>query len=41
MAGRTPKPPAGWDETLSAKPPKAPPAEGPAAGGPPIPAGQH
>ena len=41
MAGKTPKPPAGWDETLSAKPPKAPPAEGPAAGGPPIPAGQH
>jgi len=41
MAGRTPKPPAGWDENLSAKPPKAPPAEGPAAGGPPIPAGQH
>jgi cell division protease FtsH len=39
MAGRTPKPPAGWDETLSNKPPQAP-AEGPAAGGP-IPAGQH
>jgi cell division protease FtsH len=41
MAGKTPKPPAGWDENLSAKPPKAPPAEGPAAGGPPIPAAQH
>jgi cell division protease FtsH len=40
MAGRTPKPPVGWDDTLSNKPPKAP-AEGPAAGGPPIPAGQH
>jgi cell division protease FtsH len=38
MAGRTPKPPAGWDETLSNKPPQAPPAP---AGGPPIPAGQH
>jgi cell division protease FtsH len=40
MAGRTPKPPAGWDEALSNKPPKAP-AEGSAAGGPAIPAGQH
>jgi cell division protease FtsH len=40
MAGRTPKPPAGWDEALSNKPPQAP-AEGPAAGGGPIPAGQH
>jgi cell division protease FtsH len=40
MAGKTPKPPAGWDETLSSKPPQAP-AEGPAAGGGPIPAGQH
>ena len=40
MAGKTPKPPAGWDEALSNKPPQAP-AEGPAAGGPPIPAGQH
>jgi len=29
MAGKTPKPPAGWDETLSNKPPQAP-AEGPA-----------
>ncbi|HEY4212277.1 MAG TPA: ATP-dependent zinc metalloprotease FtsH [Steroidobacteraceae bacterium] len=42
MAGRTPKPPSGWDDSLSGgnKPPKAP-AEGPA--GPPIgsPAGQH
>ena len=43
IAGRTPKPPAGWDDSLgggSNKPPKAP-AEGPA--GPPIgsPAGQH
>jgi cell division protease FtsH len=41
MAGKSPQPPAGWDDTLSNKPPKAPPAEGPAAGGPPIPAGQH
>jgi cell division protease FtsH len=41
MAGRTPKPPVGWDEALSNKPPQAPPAEGPAAGGGPIPAGQH
>jgi cell division protease FtsH len=40
MAGRTPKPPVGWDEALSNKPPQAP-AEGPAAGGGPIPAGQH
>ncbi|MBV9697094.1 MAG: AAA family ATPase, partial [Gammaproteobacteria bacterium] len=39
MAGRTPKPPAGWDDTLSNPPPKAP-AEGTAPGGP-IPAGQH
>ena len=40
MAGKTPKPPAGWDEALSNKPPQAP-AEGPAAGGGPVPAGQH
>jgi cell division protease FtsH len=41
MAGRTPKPPAGWDDSLSNRPPKAP-AEGPVAGGGPvIPAGQH
>jgi cell division protease FtsH len=41
MAGRPPKPPAGWDDSLSNKPPKAP-AEGPAAGGPiGSPAGQH
>ena len=40
MAGKTPKPPAGWDEALSNKPPQAP-AEGPAAGGGPIRAGQH
>ncbi|HYM26796.1 MAG TPA: ATP-dependent metalloprotease, partial [Steroidobacteraceae bacterium] len=38
MAGNTPKPPKDWDETLSNKPPQAPPAP---AGGPPIPAGQH
>ena len=38
MAGKTPKPPTDWDETLSNKPPQAPPAP---AGGPPIPAGQH
>ena len=45
MAGRPPKPPAGWDDTLSNRPPRAP-AEGPAApapGGTAIgpPAGQH
>jgi cell division protease FtsH len=39
MAGKSPTPPDGWDESLSNKPPQAP-AEGPAAGGP-IPAGQH
>jgi len=40
-AGRPPKPPAGWDDTLSNKPPKAP-TEGTAAGGPiGTPAGQH
>ncbi len=39
MAGKAPKPPDGWDESLSNKPPQAP-AEGPAAGGA-IPAGQH
>ena len=42
MAGKPPKPPAGWDDTLSNKPPKSPPAEGPATGGPiGSPAGQH
>ncbi len=40
MAGKLPKPPAGWDEALSNKPPKTP-AEGSAAGGPAIPASQH
>ena len=41
MAGKVPKPPAGWDEALSNKPPKSPPAEG-AQGGPiGSPAGQH
>jgi cell division protease FtsH len=35
MAGRVPKPPAGWDESLSSKPPKAEPPSGA------IPAGQH
>jgi cell division protease FtsH len=35
MAGRTPKPPAGWDDTLPNKPPKAEPPSGA------IPAGQH
>jgi cell division protease FtsH len=45
MAGRPPKPPAGWDETLSNRPPRAPsegpaaPATGSTAIGPP--AGQH
>jgi cell division protease FtsH len=38
MAGREPKPPAGWDDALSNKPPSSPPAP---AGGPAIPAGQH
>jgi cell division protease FtsH len=39
MAGKEPKPPAGWDDTLSNKPPPTtPPAP---AGGPAIPAGQH
>jgi cell division protease FtsH len=37
MAGKTPKPPVGWDDSLSNKPPPAPAP----AGGPPIPAGQH
>jgi cell division protease FtsH len=32
MSGKAPKPPAGWDDTLSNKPPKSP-TEGPAAGG--------
>ena len=40
MAGKTPQPPADWDDTLSNKPPTSP-AEGPVAGGPVIPAGQH
>jgi len=35
MAGRTPKPPAGWDDTLPSKPPKAEPPSSA------IPAGQH
>jgi cell division protease FtsH len=40
MAGRPPRPPAGWDETLGNRPPRgAPPAEGPAPIG--SPAGQH
>jgi cell division protease FtsH len=38
MAGKAPKPPAGWDDTLSNKPAAPPPAP---AGGPAIPAGQH
>jgi len=40
MAGRTPKPPKDWDETLSNKPPKAP-AEGTPGGSIGSPAGQH
>jgi cell division protease FtsH len=41
MSGKAPKPPAGWDDTLSNKPPKSP-TEGPAPGGPiGSPAGQH
>ena len=35
IAGRVPKPPAGWDDSLSSKPPKAEPPSGA------IPAGQH
>jgi cell division protease FtsH len=37
MAGKEPKPPVGWDDSLSNKPPPAPAP----AGSPPIPAGQH
>ncbi|HLJ39095.1 MAG TPA: ATP-dependent zinc metalloprotease FtsH [Steroidobacteraceae bacterium] len=37
MAGRTPKPPAGWDDSLSSKPPPKP-SEPPGGA---IPAGQH
>jgi cell division protease FtsH len=37
MAGKEPKPPAGWDDSLSNKPPTAPAP----AGTPVIPAGQH
>ncbi|HLY51829.1 MAG TPA: hypothetical protein VKQ31_02355, partial [Steroidobacteraceae bacterium] len=37
MAGRTPKPPPGWDESLSNKPPPKP-SEPPGGA---IPAGQH
>jgi cell division protease FtsH len=37
MAGKVPKPPVGWDDSLSNRPPPAPAP----AGGPPIPAGQH
>jgi cell division protease FtsH len=45
MAGRPPKPPAGWDDALSNRPPRAP-TEGPAAPAPGStaigpPAGQH
>ncbi len=40
MSGKPPRPPAGWDDTLSNKPPKSP-AEGPAAGPIGSPAGQH
>ena len=36
MAGRTPRPPKDWDDTLSNKPPQSP-----APAGGPIPAGQH
>ena len=39
MAGKPPKPPVGWDESLSNKPPKSP-SEG-AAGPIGSPAGQH
>jgi cell division protease FtsH len=42
MAGRPPKPPSGWDDTLSNRPPPLAPAEGPAPGGAlGSPAGQH
>ncbi|MGH8294383.1 MAG: ATP-dependent zinc metalloprotease FtsH [Steroidobacteraceae bacterium] len=48
MAGRPPKPPAGWDDSLSSRPPRTPaeggtPAPAPGPGGTAIgpPAGQH
>ena len=37
MAGKAPKPPPGWDDSLSNRPPTAPAP----AGTPVIPAGQH
>ena len=37
MAGKEPKPPAGWDDSLSNRPPTAPAP----TGTPVIPAGQH
>ena len=40
MAGRPPRPPSGWDENLSNKPPKAP-ADGTQPGTLGSPAGQH
>ena len=36
MAGRVPKPPAGWDDTVSNHRPPMPPASGPVAGVPPL-----
>jgi cell division protease FtsH len=41
MAGKAPRPPRDWDENLSNKPPKAPPAEGAPSGPIGSPAGQH
>ena len=41
MDGKAPQPPAGWDDTLPNKPPRRPRPKAAAAGGPPIPAGQH
>lgn len=35
MAGRTPKPPPGWDESIANHRPPMPPASGPIAGAPP------
>ena len=41
MAGKIPRPPRDWDENLSNKPPKVPPAEGAPSGPIGSPAGQH
>ena len=41
MAGKVPRPPRDWDENLSNKPPKAPPAQDAPSGPLGSPAGQH